>query len=248
MWKKILFSLLGLVIVGVGLLCYFLFIKEYDIEDEQVDNIIDNEYEITLPESATPPHSTNDPANLENNEGSTKQPDQKSEANMQETYAAEIPSDTNQNENESSSGESVTSEEGDNSAQKGNQDSTPAAGMQPTAERIVAKYEPAFTSLQSQAEVRLNELVSYAYSEYSNKKQSGDNVSYTYLFQKYQSAAARLEANTDAVFNQIYNQLVSELESNGYTESEAQTVYDTYQSLKKARENQLMQQALDQIS
>ncbi|SER68841.1 hypothetical protein SAMN04487944_10862 [Gracilibacillus ureilyticus] len=238
MWKKVVFSLLGLVITGAGLFVYFLFIKNYDIEDEQVDDIVEDEYEITLPDS--PPVENQDEGDSENiatendnNSINNSDPDEDTPDKSVEIY----------NENHSDDDGTSSDFREKNAVRveiKGQEEQT--------AEEIVSKYQQTFTSLQNQANARLSELAAYAYGEYKEKKKSGENVSYTYLFQKYKSAADRLENKTDSAFNQVYHQLVNELESNGFSKSEAQPVYDQYVSKKSSKKSQLMKEMLSHVN
>lgn len=112
-----------------------------------------------------------------------------------------------------------------------------------TAENIKAAYRPAFESLQSQANAKIDALVNTAYSEYQSKKQSGESVSITYFFQKYTSAGKELESNTDETFNYIYGALVNDLENRGFSSSEANEFKTQYENAKSARESALISKA-----
>lgn len=112
-----------------------------------------------------------------------------------------------------------------------------------TAETIKAAYRPAFESLQSQANAKVDALVNTAYSEYQSKKQSGESVSITYFFQKYTSAGKELENNTDETFNYIYGALVNDLENRGFSSSEANEFKTQYENAKSARESALISKA-----
>ncbi|MEH7443996.1 hypothetical protein V7201_16910 [Bacillus sp. JJ1122] len=112
-----------------------------------------------------------------------------------------------------------------------------------TADTIKAAYRPAFESLQSQANAKIDALVNTAYNEYQSKKQSGESVSITYFFQKYTSAGKELESNTDETFNYIYGALVNDLQDRGFSSSEANEFKTQYENAKSARESALISKA-----
>ncbi|MFC4403012.1 hypothetical protein [Gracilibacillus xinjiangensis] len=241
MWKKVLFSLLGLVVIGAGFFSYFFFIKDYDIEDEQVDKILENEYDLTIPQE-----STIEPTDKEeSNSIPENRPDESSISNnneSEELTTGDSHEESNERNSNSTSSTKAMADEQTGVEYDGSQ------GEKATAQEIIAKYKPTFSSLHSQAEARLNELAEYAYSEYKEEREAGENISYTYLFQKYKSAAARLEDKTDSVFNQVYGQLVNELENNGYSSEKAQAIYDEYQTVKDSTEKKLMKKMLESIN
>jgi hypothetical protein len=112
-----------------------------------------------------------------------------------------------------------------------------------TAEMIKSAYRPSFANLEAQANANIDALVGAAYSEYSAKKKSGESVSYSYFYRKYTSAGKALEANTDATFNYLYGALVNDLESRGFSSSEAKEFKTQYENAKSARESALLDQA-----
>jgi hypothetical protein len=112
-----------------------------------------------------------------------------------------------------------------------------------TAEMIKSAYRPSFANLESQANANIDALVSAAYSEYNAKKQSGESVSYSYFYRKYTSAGKALEENTDASFNYLYGALVNDLESRGFSSSEASEFKTQYENAKSARESALIDKA-----
>jgi hypothetical protein len=113
-----------------------------------------------------------------------------------------------------------------------------------TAASIMAKYQPAFEDLESQANGKLDSLLSYAFDEYQTKKAKGEDISYFYFYSKYSHAARTLEANTDASFDVIYNALVKELVRSGYSADEAKPLKDHYLSLKKQRSSAILGKAM----
>ncbi|MCA1011264.1 hypothetical protein [Halobacillus halophilus] len=71
------------------------------------------------------------------------------------------------------------------------------------AERM-AFYETSYEQLIKEAERRMDEIVTEAQKEYVTKKQNGEDISFSYFFSKYNSAADRLETNTDKGFQTIH--------------------------------------------
>jgi hypothetical protein len=127
----------------------------------------------------------------------------------------------------------------DNNNERTKEESKPVL----TAEMIKSAYRPSFANLEAQANANIDALVSAAYSEYNAKKQSGESVSYSYFYRKYTSAGKALEANTDATFNYLYGALVNDLETRGFSSSEASEFKTQYENAKSARESALIDKA-----
>jgi len=269
---------------------YSFFIKEYETADEEVDNIVDTEFNVQLPVDSP----TNDPTeNGESIENFQKDQDQKSKQENNEQDLTTKPS-----QEDEQSKESVKNKEDAHSSNGGNQPSeqsttnkdskqasskrSPKNDIQEeqdtttndsehkkaehkrkndsatedtknvkeqdtTAEDIIAHYKPSFEALQSQALSKLNLLVSYAHNEYKGKKNRGEKVSYGYFYNKYKEAAEKLEAKTDATFQQLYSSLQKELAENGFSKSKAQKIKDYYSQKKRERESQMLSKVLEKF-
>jgi hypothetical protein len=150
---------------------------------------------------------------------------------------------SNTSDRSKSSADTPSSNTGSDMNEDGNSDRNSNNNPVITAETIKAAYRPAFESLQSQANAKVDALVNTAYSEYQSKKQSGESVSITYFFQKYTSAGKELESNTDETFNYIYGALVNDLEDRGFSSSEANEFKKQYENAKSARESALISKA-----
>lgn len=225
-WKIILSIIVFVLAAGGGTLYYFLNVKEYKTADIKVKKIVETEYTIKLPgdESKSTPHADKT-ANTET--GTASQSGESSQA--------VVPVSQTIGDNEAaSSGQQVSS----------TSNSAPVQTSKPTAAAIIAKYQPSFADLESQANGKLNSLVSYAMSEYKTKKANHEDISYFYFYSKYTSAAKTLESSTDASFNYVYNALANELKSAGYSASEAEPIKDQYASMKKQRRSALMSKAV----
>ncbi|WP_423408394.1 hypothetical protein AABM38_22570 [Heyndrickxia sp. MSNUG] len=158
------------------------------------------------------------------------------------TEAASKKTSTKSDRSKSSAG-TQSSNNGSENKEDGNPDRNTYNKPVITAETIKAAYRPAFESLQSQANAKVDALVNTAFSEYQSKKQSGESVSITYFFQKYTSAGKEIESNTDETFNYIYGALVNDLENRGFSSSEANEFKTQYENAKSARESALISKA-----
>lgn len=108
-----------------------------------------------------------------------------------------------------------------------------------TVAQIKEKYNPVFASLEAQAEGRLNSLISRAKAEYSEKQASGE-VDYGYFYRKYSSAAANLEASTDAAFYSTLAVVQNVFVANGFNKSYAADYETQYKQRKADRRSELM--------
>lgn len=114
-----------------------------------------------------------------------------------------------------------------------------------TVEDIKGKYVPAFESLESQANSKINSLIDKAISEYTTKKQAGEDISYGYLYNKYVSAANELETKTDTAFSSVLTAFQTELKTNGFSSELAEEFEQQYENTKEARKSALMKKAME---
>ncbi|WP_223595294.1 hypothetical protein [Neobacillus bataviensis] len=213
-WTIFLSSIVVILAVGAGSLYYYLNIKEYKTADPKVDNIVKTDFTIKLPDENTT--QTGSVAD-EQGQNLSKAVEKVSSNSANETFKpAKIESKT----------------------------TAPIVKTKPTAASIIGKYQASFNDLEGQADSKLNNLLSYAMSEYQEKKANGEDISYFYFYSKYNSAAKSLEASTDNSFYYIYNTLVKELENYGYSADEAKPIKNHYVSLKKQKRSALMDKAV----
>lgn len=218
-WKITVTIFVLLVAAGAGTIYYFLNIKEYKTNDPKVVTIVKNDYKIKLPDDKTIQGTAGKQAEG-NNSGSR-------------TRGLAISKDKSGADNGTTQINTV-------STAIGKQNTT----VKPTEAAIIARYQLSFKNLENQADGKINTLMSYAFSEYQTKKANGEDISYFYFYSKYNGAAKKLEANTDASFNYIYGALVKDLENSGYSASAAQPLKDQYMSLKKERRSALLNKAM----
>ncbi|MCZ8536650.1 hypothetical protein M9R32_05565 [Paenisporosarcina quisquiliarum] len=150
---------------------------------------------------------------------------------------------TGSTDSNSSGGSANGSNKGDSSSEGASTGNNSDGGV--TVASIKQKYEPVMSSLQSQANSRIDALVGRAYSEYQGKKANGESVNYAYFYNKYTSAASELESRTDKVFYSVISVIEKELVANGYGKTHAQSLINEYEAEKEARRNALLDKAMN---
>ena len=118
---------------------------------------------------------------------------------------------------------------------------------EPTQDQIVQSYQSSYQSLMASAEERVNQLASQAQGEYMSKRQNGEDVSYSYFFNKYNSAADRLEETTDQAFERIYKDMNQSLETHDYATAEADQLQQDYEQTKKQWRTTLLQKVKESL-
>ncbi|MCM3744108.1 hypothetical protein M3193_08125 [Sporosarcina luteola] len=265
---------IALIIFGVVVLCaasyilYILKFKDYDIADESVDEIIEESYEIELPDGtiitlnedgdvveeeigekkAGTTVSGND--NQGSSEGATSKDSQDSSegSTSKDEQKTITTGGTKTDSSTSSSTGKTTPQTGSaNTSKPGSAPSTPGTeAAKPSVATIKEKYTPAFQALEGQADDKLNALIGRAKNEYLSKKENGEKVDYGYFYNKYTSAAAELEGRTDNVFAGVLKAVERDLEKNGFDKSYAKSFSEQYNAQKKSRKDSLMKRAMGQ--
>lgn len=233
-WKYILSILIVIIIATAGTLYYFMNIKTYDIADDKIEEITESEYHIELPED-----NGTVPVNNNGNEGTSND---SSDSTTTDSNEDETASTTTGQNND---GSTTDSNEESNNDQSNSTSKEPLPGI--TVASIKDKYRPAFESLESQANEKINALVSRAFSEYQGKKNNGESISFGYFYKKYSSAGKALEGNTDEVFTYIYSALQADLKKNGFSPTHAKDFKEQYESAKNAREAALLNKAKEAL-
>lgn len=252
-----------------GVLYYFLNVKEYDVADEKVEEITKTEYKVALPDLdnlAEGADESKGDGTENSNGGSEDAAADSSETAMGSNGNAKEAAGSDTGSGNEAGTSSASNKDGKKDPESKNNSSKVTEGKkkddsaakedkadenaeeeekQPeiTAEMIKGAYRPSFEELQAQANAKIDALVNAAFSEYSAKKESGESISFTYFYRKYTSAGKELEASTDTTFNYIYDSLVSDLETRGFSASEASEFKTQYESAKAARENALIDKA-----
>ena len=241
-WKIILTTIGSLLLIVAGGLYYYIEIREYDVADREVDEIVSSDYVIPLPEddTVTKPESSVESTGEANDE-------------KEETSTVRIVREENESSEEATTStskpinkESTESTKRDNKREK-REEEKQDDDQEVTVISIKEKYRPSFENLQNQANRRVDALIAKAFSEFEEKRKNDESVSYGYFYKKYKDAADTLEFNTDAAFYTILEALETELKENGYSKKNAKSFEDVYNSEKEARESALLTKARDAL-
>lgn len=249
--KILLISTLVLVAIVGGYLLYIFQFKEYEVADDEIEEIMENAYDVELPNGTK--------LVVKSEEGTVgklekKHPERKDDT---EEYS-ETPSSTSEGSGrQESSSDSRTESTSTTSGGKGETSSitdsatTGEAPTQatPSAAKITVgdikrKYEHSISDLEQQVDHKINSIITHAKDEYNTKKQNGESISYAYLYNKYMGAAESLEAQTDMVFEGIISSLEKDLEVNSFNKAYSQSFRDQYAAQKKARRDRIMNDAM----
>jgi len=264
-WKKILLALGAIVLAAAGYLLYIFQFKEYDVADEEVDEITKETYKIEMPDGSIVEFDEDGNMIESDSNGSIISSDDTvaSAAERDDADSSNSSSDSSNNNSGSSNGSSNgSSSSNDSSSNGGNSSSNTGSssgnagggtsgntGGTPSQDVTVAaikdKYMPVMNQLSSQANSRIDALVGRAVSEYQTKKSSGESVDYGYFYNKYTSAASELEGRTDKVFYQMIGIVEKELEKNGFSKSHAQSMVSEYEAAKEQRRKALLDKAMN---
>ncbi|KMY51869.1 hypothetical protein [Peribacillus loiseleuriae] len=234
-WKIIISLILIILIGGGGTAYYFLKLKTYDVADEKVEKITDAKYDILLP-NETGKNDASGMVTEVNKPSTTNNPD----TNNIETNVTQSHSKTDDTNHSNGSTQKTNIGSTTNNDTSGTDKKSVNQSTKVTVASIKQKYRPSFEYLQSQANGKVDALVSQAYGEYQTKKKNGESISIPYFYQKYSSASKVLEGNTDAAFHTIFSALQNDLKKNGYSSSEANSFKEEYEATKKARESALL--------
>lgn len=223
-WKIIVSIVVLIIAVGAGSIYYLLKIKDYETTDTKVDEIVEGNFDIKLPEGASNESSGQPSAD----DGTDSQPEKSVTTTLDSTSGTETDTGTDTTV-------SKVTDDGKNTNKEQKETVTAAS--------IIEKYQPSFRDLENQAIGKLDALLSYALIEYNSQKEKGEDISYIYYYTKYNAAAKKLEAGADATFTYIYDELVKDLKKSGYDDSEAQAIKNQYASMKKERRSVLITKA-----
>lgn len=260
--KIFLLSAVAILLIGIGYVIYLFQFKEYEVADEEVDEIIQDSYDITLPDGSKlivedEQQSGNEkfttaPASV--SEKPEKQQLNGSSASMESTKNTEIPSSTDPAGSKQPDTQQAmtvhvpntpTSTEGIPTKKTESTILDPAnSGKRESVASIKSKYTPTIRNLQTQVDEKIHSLIGRAKNEYATKKVNGESIDYGYFYTKYMAAAESLEAQTDAVFYGVISSLEKDLQSNGHDRSYAQSVKDEYAAQKKARQDSVLSNML----
>lgn len=242
--KYILLGVLSLVLLVGGYIFYELKIKQYDVADEKVDEIVNEAIELELPDGSKLKLDAQGnvieeipAAGVE-----SKQYEVEGEDVLVDAVDGQITAvyDKNHQVVEHETIKVGTPVERDEL--KAVEAATPVEKTEekPTVASIKGKYAGSFAALEGQAHSRLGGLIGQAKAEYSAKVANGETVNYSYFYQKYYGAATGMEASIDGAFEALYAKLQQDLTANGYDASHASSFRTQYESAKSSLRSQLL--------
>ena len=263
--KYVLIALAVIVLSVAGYLVYELKFKSYDTADTEVDALLEETFELTLPDGSvilvdkegnivdnkannsaesdtgglTPTDSASTTTGNGSEEGTpTDSSSAKSDGEIaagNETTGANTNANTGDRTNASNSNPASTTKPNDSAAPQ----------EKVTVSSIKAQYTPTFSMIENQARARINGLISQAYDEYKAKKKNGESIKYGYFYRKYMGAATAMEKSTDATVKTVVGLVEKDLQENGFDKSYAQTFMEDYKATKKALRDDMMDKALN---
>lgn len=113
-----------------------------------------------------------------------------------------------------------------------------------SVEAIKGKYTSALEDIEKQAYANLDNLINLAKSEYMEMEANDQKISYPYFYNKYTSAAAKLETRTDKMFNAVMEIMEQDLKANGHPADLVDSMHKEY----KNKKSQLRQDILKETA
>lgn len=268
---KYIFIALAVIVLCIGgYIVYELKFKSYDTADPEVDALIEETYNVELPDGTVivvdkegniVENKTSDSQNngVTTASAQTSSTNENSDSTQDDEKGTETGTTNNGNgSSNSNSGQTGTSASSNSSSNTGTTGSnsnansntnTNTGGSNTPAEKVTvasikAKYEGTFKSLENQSRSRINSLISQAANEYSTKKSNGESISYGYFYKKYMGAANGIESATDSTVNVVVGLVEKDLQKNGFDKSYAQSFKEDYNAMKESLRSEMMDKAL----
>ncbi|MER2169286.1 MAG: hypothetical protein ABS938_01490 [Psychrobacillus psychrodurans] len=269
---KYIFIALAVIVLCIGgYIVYELKFKSYDTADPEVDALIEETYNVELPDgtvivvdkegnivenktsdsqnngvttASAQTSSTNENSVSTQDDEGTETGTTKSESSSSNSNSGQTgtSANTNTGSNTGSTGSNSNTNKNPNTNTNTGGSNTPAEKV--TVASIKAKYEGTFKSLENQSRARMNSLISQAANEYSTKKSNGESISYGYFYKKYMGAAKGVESATDSTVNVVVGLVEKDLQKNGFDKSYAQSFKDEYNAMKESLRSEMMDKAL----
>lgn len=264
---KYIFIALAVIVLCIGgYIVYELKFKSYDTADPEVDALIEETYNVELPDGTVIVVDKegniveNKTLDSENNgvttaSAQTSSTNENSNSTQDDEEGTETGTSNNGNgSSNSNSGQTGTSASSNTGSTGSNSNTNPntstnTGGSNKPAEKVTvasikAKYEGTFKSLENQSRARINSLISQAANEYSTKKSNGESISYGYFYKKYMGAAKGVESATDSTVNVVVGLVEKDLQKNGFDKSYAQSFVKEYNAMKESLRSEMMDKAL----
>lgn len=234
----------GIIVIALGAYIAYLFeFKDYDTTDAAVDEVAEEEYVIELADGSK--------IILDKYGNLIRHVTDEDGTEKIEAFTESFPSTER-------SDLAVASVSSDNSGTKGSKVKTDASGKaaiksyaafagkkaskKMTVAQIRAKYDPAIAELEGQAHEKLDALIDLAVSEYLEMEANDQKISYPYFYNKYSSAASKLEERTDKMFYALMEVMKQELKKNGLPAAEAEKMSKEYEDRKNKLRRDILKQ------
>jgi hypothetical protein len=240
-WKIVLIAFFVLIIASASYLVYELKFKTYDVADEQVNEIVEQQFEIELPDGTIAQVDHEGNVSVVNEDGTVSQYEDLAQLTNALAQASNNVSGTTTEANNNSN----SSEQNGSTSNSNAPTNSPNTTERITVATIKAKYEPTMGMLEEQTRTRLNALIGQAKDEYTTKKNNGEKISYGYFYRKYTGAAASLEASTDAAVAAVIKAVEAELTANGFAASHAASLTEQYNATKEKLRSELMKKTIN---
>ena len=242
--KVFLVAFACILIAAGGYIMYELKFKSYDVADEKVDRIIDEKFEITLPDGSIVEISKEGEVAVVSTV----------ETSIENSLTNAITSTSNTTtsvgeENANSSNNAVSPSKVTSSENSSSNENNPSNATQKdtlvTIATIKEKYNGTFSLLEEQSRNRINSLIAEAKEEYAVKKNNGEKINYGYFYQKYMGAATSIEQATTSAVSTVTKLVEADLKENGYDPAHAQSFVQQYEKTKESLRNELMKKVLN---
>lgn len=265
---KYIFIALAVIVLCIGgYIVYELKFKSYDTADPEVDALIEETYNVELPDGTV--IVVDKEGNIVENKTADSENNGKTTASAQTSSTDEDGEGTetastnsgkgSKSSNSGPTGTTANSTTGSNAGSTGSNTNsntsknpntnTNTGGSNTPAEKVTvatikSKYEGTFKSLENQSRSRINKLISQAANEYATKKSNGESISYGYFYKKYMGAAKGVESATDSTVNVVVGLVEKDLQKNGFDKSYAQSFVKEYDAMKESLRSEMMDKAL----
>ena len=254
MKKKLLILssvLLALIVASGGYLLYLFQFKEYEVADQQIDEILEDPYDVVLPKGTKLLVDNTDGKGdklikvhpvLEEEKQEGEQSEDETTSSSDDTGLSSATTSEEAADNSSIDRPSSLSTFEDESPNVDSNTQKPTTKV--TVAQIKKKYEPVIKNFLGQVDAKHNSVIDRVKDEYSIKKGAGESFSYAYMYRKYMGIADTFEAQSDLLFNGILGSLEKDLTANGYNEAYSKSFRDEYEAGKKERRDEIFSEAM----
>lgn len=234
----------GIIVLALGAYIAYLFeFKEYDTKDAAVDEVAKEEYVIELADGSKIilDKFGNLIRHVTGEDGTEKIEAFTEGLPYSERSDLAVASVSSDNKNKSEP--KAKTETNKSSAPKS---VAASAGKKASDKMSVAKvrekYDPAIADLEDQAHDNLDALIELAVSEYLEMEANDQKISYPYFYNKYTSAASKLEQRTDKIFYALMEVMKQELKVHGLPTKATESMSKEYENRKDKLRRDILKQ------